>query len=287
MTQRAPKATCISSTLCRRLAPRTQHRKRGAHARPPTVRCWGCSSWRLRRARPVAEDATSGTRMHIFSAEVNASLTQVFITGSHFGKRLGTVRFGTSEATVDAWSPTVVVIQVPAGTEPGSYLLTLQRPEGSAGRLHRRGGRRPGPAGPVGPPGRAGPTGPPGPVGPAGLNGQPGPPRGPGAGRPPWPARRDGGARPARSGGPCRARHSGRALWHGHQLCLRRQRRPVHARTSPPHRRYGGGWPSGAGAASAHQPVPGTLFPPVGPSTGATAAPPSRFQTSGARRPTG
>src|SRR5208282_2282946 len=59
----------------------------------------------------------------IYSADANASLTQVFITGSHFGARQGSVLFGGSKATVASWAPSMVVIDLPSGTDPGSYLL--------------------------------------------------------------------------------------------------------------------------------------------------------------------
>jgi hypothetical protein len=140
----------------------------------------------------------------ITSAEVNAALTQVFITGSHFGRHQGSVRFGSTDARVDSWSPTVVVIEVPAGTDPGSYLLILAKangpsqdfivavggvgtagpagPPGPAGAPGAPGtAGPPGPAGAQGPPGTAGPagpSGPPGSTGPAGMPGPMGPPGG-------------------------------------------------------------------------------------------------------------
>src|SRR5208283_997099 len=66
----------------------------------------------------------------IFSADANVGLTQAFITGDNFGRRTGTVRFGAASATVASWSPTVVVIDLPSGTEAGSYLLTLATASG-------------------------------------------------------------------------------------------------------------------------------------------------------------
>ncbi len=119
---------------------------------------------------------------HIYSADVNAALTQVFITGANFGNHTGTVRFGGAEATVASWSPTVVVIAVPAGTEPGSYLLTLVKATGvSRDFIVAVGGAgTPGPAGPAGPAGPPGQPGPPGPQGVAGPVGTAGPAGAPG-----------------------------------------------------------------------------------------------------------
>ena len=58
-------------------------------------------------------------------ADPDASLTQVFIKGTAFGTAVGTVALGGTNATIASWSPTDVVINIPAGTTPASYLLTL------------------------------------------------------------------------------------------------------------------------------------------------------------------
>ena len=150
--------------------------------------------------------------------QADADTSNLFIHGTGFGTKNGTVTLGGQRLGVASWSPTDIVAVVPQSLLPASYLLTVTPahgrcvraafdvavgaggqgsvgppgPVGPAGPAGPRGATGPagaaGPAGPIGPAGPQGPsglTGPPGATGPAGANGPPGPA---GAIGPPGPA---------------------------------------------------------------------------------------------------
>ena len=113
----------------------------------------------------------------------DADATSLFIHGTNFGTRSGTVTLGGQRLGVASWSPTDIVAVLPANVLPASYLLTVTVQRGrcvTAGfdvAVGTGSGTQgsPGPAGPAGPTGPAGAAGPAGPIGPAGPAGPPGP----------------------------------------------------------------------------------------------------------------
>ena len=164
--------------------------------------------------------------------QADADSSNLFIHGTGFGTKNGTVTLGGQRLGVASWSPTDIVAVVPQSLLPASYLLTVTPahgrcvraafdvavgaggqgsvgppgPVGPAGPAGPRGATGPagaaGPAGPIGPAGPQGPsglTGPPGATGPAGANGPPGPA---GAIGPPGPAGAIGPPGPAGPQGP-------------------------------------------------------------------------------------
>ena len=164
--------------------------------------------------------------------QADADTSNLFIHGTGFGTKNGTVTLGGQRLGVASWSPTDIVAVVPQSLLPASYLLTVTPahgrcvraafdvavgaggqgsvgppgPVGPAGPAGPRGATGPagaaGPAGPIGPAGPQGPsglTGPPGATGPAGANGPPGPA---GAIGPPGPAGAIGPPGPAGPQGP-------------------------------------------------------------------------------------
>ena len=164
--------------------------------------------------------------------QADADTSNLFIHGTGFGTKNGTVTLGGQRLGVASWSPTDIVAVVPQSLLPASYLLTVTPahgrcvraafdvavgaggqgsvgppgPVGPAGPAGPRGATGPagaaGPAGPIGPAGPQGPsglTGPPGATGPAGANGPPGPA---GAIGPPGPAGAIGLPGPAGAIGP-------------------------------------------------------------------------------------
>ena len=164
--------------------------------------------------------------------QADADTSNLFIHGTGFGTKNGTVTLGGQRLGVASWSPTDIVAVVPQNLLPASYLLTVTPahgrcvraafdvavgaggqgsvgppgPVGPAGPAGPRGATGPagaaGPAGPIGPAGPQGPsglTGPPGATGPAGANGPPGPA---GAIGPPGPAGAIGLPGPAGAIGP-------------------------------------------------------------------------------------
>ena len=118
--------------------------------------------------------------------QADADSGNLFIHGTGFGTKSGTVTLGGQRLGVASWSPTDIVAVVPNNLLPASYLLTVTP---SHGRCVKAGfdvaigvGTQgpPGPPGPVGPAGAAGAAGPAGPPGlPArsGLTGAAGPAR--------------------------------------------------------------------------------------------------------------
>ena len=137
--------------------------------------------------------------------QADADSGNLFIHGTGFGTKSGTVTLGGQRLGVASWSPTDIVAVVPNNLLPASYLLTVTP---SHGRCVKAGfdvaigvGTQgpPGPPGPVGPAGAAGPAGPVGPPGPIGLTGPAGPA---GPVGPPGPIGLTGAAGPAGPVGP-------------------------------------------------------------------------------------
>ena len=133
----------------------------------------------------------------IISAEADFNQMKLTINGNHFGTHPGTVRLGQTSLHValQHWKAQQIIADLPAGIEPGSYLLEVTVPNkpfphpalfdvtfgatgpiGPKGDAGATGGTGPqGPAGPSGPAGPAGATGERGPQGPQGLRGDTGP----------------------------------------------------------------------------------------------------------------
>ena len=114
----------------------------------------------------------------------DADTTSLFIHGTGFGTRNGTVTLGGQRLAVASWSPTDIVAVLPKNLLPASYLLTVTAQRGRCVKadfdvtvgLGTDGVPGPqGPAGPAGPAGATGPAGPAGPTGPAGVAGPAGP----------------------------------------------------------------------------------------------------------------
>lgn len=127
--------------------------------------------------------ADEGGRPVILAALPDSSVdpTQLTITGQNFGASKPVVALDSIPLVVVGFTSTTVIVWLPAGLKPGSYLLTLD-PNGhgsnlaefdvALGAMGPKGDRgNPGAPGPAGP---AGPVGPPGPPGPQGLQGPPG-----------------------------------------------------------------------------------------------------------------
>ena len=116
----------------------------------------------------------------IVKAQPNSTLSQLTIEGALFGYETPTVTFNGVKLTVISHTPTKVVVTLPAGLPPATYLLTLTRHDkgrdkdsdifdvtvGTSGAV--------GPQGPAGPPGPVGPPGPKGDTGAQGAKGDTG-----------------------------------------------------------------------------------------------------------------
>ena len=113
----------------------------------------------------------------------DADGANLFIHGTGFGTRGGTVTLGGQRLGVASWSPTDIVAVMPKDPAAASYLLTVMPSRGPCVKaafdvaIGLGGGTSgpPGPAGPAGPPGPIGPSGAPGAQGPAGAIGPAGP----------------------------------------------------------------------------------------------------------------
>src|SRR5678816_3453393 len=109
------------------------------------------------------ENDPGGDGPRILRADVDSS--NLFIHGTGFGTKNGTVTLAGQRVGVASWSPTDIVAVLPSNLLPASYLLTVTPARGrcvKAGFDVAVGAGTQGPPGPVGP---AGPAGPPGPVG--------------------------------------------------------------------------------------------------------------------------
>jgi hypothetical protein len=146
----------------------------------------------------------------------DADGANLFIHGTGFGTRHGTVTLGGQRLAIASWSPSDIVAVMPKNPQPASYLLTVTPSHGKCVKaafdvavgLGTGAAGPPGPAGPAGPAGAtgpagpAGPTGATGPAGPAGTIGPPGPAGATGAPGPAGPVGPAGIAGPAGPIGP-------------------------------------------------------------------------------------
>ncbi|HZJ54174.1 MAG TPA: hypothetical protein VFD38_08540 [Myxococcaceae bacterium] len=124
------------------------------------------------------ENDPGGDGPRILRADVDSS--NLFIHGTGFGTKNGTVTLAGQRVGVASWSPTDIVAVLPSNLLPASYLLTVTPARGRCVKAGfdvavgagTQGPPGPvGPAGPAGPPGPVGATGPTGPIGPAGPQG--------------------------------------------------------------------------------------------------------------------
>ncbi len=100
----------------------------------------------------------------------------IIIRGEKFGERPGRVTLGNRDLQqIMSWTPTEIEAGLPAGLDPGTYVLTVTRGPSTTQTYSVEvtigATGPPGPGGPQGPPG---PPGPPGPAGPPGPQGEPG-----------------------------------------------------------------------------------------------------------------
>jgi hypothetical protein len=142
------------------------------------------------------KDKGSGKPLLITRAVADAANETLTISGQHFGNRAPNVTLEQLPLQVLSATSSSVVVQLPHGLVPGSYLLRVKRGRynhevgyfvvavtaayseaaGVAGPPGPQGPEGPmGPQGPAGPAGPQGPQGPQGVAGPAGADGAPGP----------------------------------------------------------------------------------------------------------------
>jgi hypothetical protein len=114
----------------------------------------------------------------IISASADVEAERLTVRGLYFGRSAPHVTLAGEELTVLSFSPFELLATLPAGIEPGSYLLTVrQRHWGNRSGTFDVAIGAVGPQGPAGlqgsegPPGLSGPQGPPGPIGPQGPAG--------------------------------------------------------------------------------------------------------------------
>lgn len=129
----------------------------------------------------------------------DADGANLFIHGTGFGTKNGTVTLGGQRLGVASWSPMDIVAVMPTNLLPASYLLTITPSRGRCVKAGFDVALGVGTQGPPGPPGPIGLTGPAGPIGPAGPQGPIGLTGSAGAIGPPGPA---GPAGPQGPGGP-------------------------------------------------------------------------------------
>lgn len=125
----------------------------------------------------VSSSASAQPVVH--STHVDTANRQVVIFGGGFGPSPRLLYAGYP-LPIAASGDTYIVMALPEGIDPGSYLVTVQGAQGSALTMVTVGAAgpqgTPGAEGPMGPPGPAGAAGPEGATGPAGPMGPPGPP---------------------------------------------------------------------------------------------------------------
>jgi collagen triple helix repeat protein/IPT/TIG domain-containing protein len=114
----------------------------------------------------------------IYRAQVDTAAAQITIFGSGFGTSIPLVTLEGVPVTVISSTATSIVIGIPAGVVPGSYLLAVApAPTGPlGGRSYAEFDLTVGAVGPQGPQGIPGQQGPPGAVGPQGVPGPTGAP---------------------------------------------------------------------------------------------------------------
>jgi hypothetical protein len=126
----------------------------------------------------------SSHQLRINRVEVDETTNQMKITGVNFGGVPPTVTLEENTLHVISYNPTQILVYLPAGITPGTYLLKVSMGNGTpmedtfyvaVGALGSRGEPGPqgaqGPQGEVGPQGRQGDIGPVGPRGPQGETG--------------------------------------------------------------------------------------------------------------------
>ncbi len=129
----------------------------------------------------AAVPVTAQTRsLVIHSVSPDRHTESMTIRGANFGSTPADVFFETSMMTVLSWTPSEIVISLPAAVADGSYLLTVVKGKSLSDRdvFHVSLVTVPapitGPAGPQGAAGTQGPQGEPGPQGPVGPQGSQG-----------------------------------------------------------------------------------------------------------------
>ena len=155
---------------------------------------------------PARHDSSDGPL--ILNADADGA--NLFIHGTGFGTRNGTVTLGGQRLAIAAWSPSDIVAVMPGNPQPASYLLTVTLSRGKCVKaafdiavgLGAGTVGPPGPVGPAGPAGAVGPAGATGPAGPAGVAGPAGPMGPAGATGPAGPAGQVGATGPAGPAGP-------------------------------------------------------------------------------------
>ena len=100
----------------------------------------------------------------------DADGANLFIHGTGFGTKNGSVTLGGQRLAIASWSPSDIVAVMPKNPQPASYLLTVTPSRGKCVKAAFDVAVGLG-TGAVGPPGPAGPAGPAGAAGPAGLVG--------------------------------------------------------------------------------------------------------------------
>ena len=123
----------------------------------------------------LASTAGAATRqpLTITRVEIDAAAGQLRIVGVNFGAGEPDVTFEGSPVPVVGYGPAEIVVSLPEGTAPGTYLLTVSNGIGRARQdtFNVAFGAQ----GSQGEPGEAGPQGPAGPAGPKGDTGSTGP----------------------------------------------------------------------------------------------------------------
>lgn len=154
------------------------------------------------------------------SADADDALTTLFLKGDSLGTVAPDVQVGGKAARVLSYSPTDVVVQLPAGATSATYLIRYTRKPDNAvvsfeATLGAAGATGPaGPSGPAGPVGPQGPQGFMGPAGPAGADGAAGAPGEPGATGPQGAAGPQGVAGPQGPQGPAGPQGSAGTSFH-------------------------------------------------------------------------
>ncbi len=132
----------------------------------------------LMSAGTARAQSSSPAQLEVRQTEVNTATDQITITGVNFGTSLPAVTLAGTPLNIVSSTPTQIVADLPAGTQPGTYLLKVSRGNGASQKDEidvAIGGGGPegpqGPQGPQGPPGPQGTMGAPGPQGPQGETG--------------------------------------------------------------------------------------------------------------------
>jgi len=68
----------------------------------------------------------------ILSVAANLKQGRLVISGQHFGTASPAVRLGNLPLQVESASPDTIVVRLPAGTRPATYLITVTAKPGRA-----------------------------------------------------------------------------------------------------------------------------------------------------------